>query len=112
MWTHYLGKHRYGAKWTTELMEAKEKGKEMAPPPKVGPTSFEPGNFRQQYPAVQQQVAPTQPHPPQYQQHYMSPQQQHYYQQPPPNQSYHPPYSQQQYPPNHPQQQVLPPQNP
>jgi uncharacterized C2H2 Zn-finger protein len=85
MWTHYLGKHRYGAKWMAELLDQKQKGKEMAPPPKVGPTSFEPGNFRQQFTA--QPGTPTQVPPQPYQQPpYIPPQQQHYYQQTSPNQ--------------------------
>merc|ERR1712223_98077 len=106
MWTHYLGKHRYGAKWMAELMEQKPKGKEMAPPPKLGPTSFEPGSFRPQFPGQQgnlplqaqpyQQQGTLQPPPQGYhQQPYHPAQQLPYYQQQPPNPAYPTPYSHQ-----------------
>ena len=107
MWTHYLGKHRYGAKWMAELMEQKPKSKEMAPPPKVGPTSFEPGNFRPQFPGQQGNLPiPTQPYqqqgtpqaPPQvyHQQPYHPQQHSAYYQQQPQNPTYPTPYGHQQ----------------
>ena len=110
MWTHYLGKHRYGAKWMAEILEQKKNGKEMiAPPPKLGQTSFEPGHFKQQFPPQQ---GPTQQVPPQTT--YLPQQQQHFYQQSNMNQPYKPPFGHQQQYPQHntfPQHQILPPQN-
>ena len=120
MWTHYLGKHRYGAKWMAEIMEQKQKGKEMAPPPKVGPTTFEPGSFRPQFHGQQGNLPiPTQTYqqqgtpsasPQLYQQPpYVPTQQPPYYQQPvPPNPSYQTPYGHQQPYPQHPQLQQQP----
>merc|ERR1719264_2212276 len=82
MWTHYLGKHRYGAKWMAEILDQKQKGKEMAPPIKPAQTSFEPSNFRQ---FGAQQITPPAPPQPYQQSHYISQQQ--------PQQAYHQSYS-------------------